>query len=157
MGQTAWKEYAGGFERNCDSFRSCVGAYNYAFYQVCGMRNNGVRRADSRRRGRVGWRGAFGSAENLFIAHSRILSWDGERSPSYFTVSVIHGNPAKNSDLSKIFLNRVFDMYSPKRRWFGHYHDHQQGEYEGCAWTVLDRCGNPRGGKWIEEALLCSA
>ena len=71
--------------------------------------------------------------------------------PSYFRVSTIYGNPAKNFDPSKRFLNSVFDIYRPKRWWFGHYHDYQQGMYQGCAWTAMDRCGNPRGGKWVEE------
>lgn len=75
--------------------------------------------------------------------------------PAYFPVSTLHGNPAKDADPSKRFLNQVFDTYRPKRWWFGHYHDYQQGEYQGCAWTVLDRCGNPSGGKWIEEVMLC--
>ena len=74
--------------------------------------------------------------------------------PGYFAASTVHGNPAKNSDPSKAFLDRVFDMYRPKRWWFGHYHDHQQGAYEGCVWTMLDRCGNPKGGRWIEEVLF---
>ena len=76
--------------------------------------------------------------------------------PSYFQVSTVHGNPEKNTDSSKRFLDRVFDTYRPNRWWFGHYHDHQHGMYEGCVWTMLDRCGSPSGGKWVEEVLFCT-
>jgi DNA repair exonuclease SbcCD nuclease subunit len=74
--------------------------------------------------------------------------------PSYFSVQA--SEPAKSNDPSKLFLNRVFDIYHPKRWYFGHYHDYQQGDFDGCSWTVFDYCDNPRGGKWIEEVLLCS-
>lgn len=77
--------------------------------------------------------------------------------PSYFRVWTLHGNPAKDNDPSKRYLDRVFDTYRPKRWWFGHYHECQRGEYEGCAWALLDRCGNPSGGRWIEEALFCKS
>ena len=77
------------------------------------------------------------------VSHTCPLSFD-----------VRSANCAKEADPSKRFLDQVFAMYTPKRWWFGHYHTHQQGEYEGCAWTALDRCGNPNGGKWMEELPL---
>lgn len=75
--------------------------------------------------------------------------------PSYFRVWASHRNPEKDDDPSKRHLDRVFDLYRPKRWWFGHYHDYQQGDFCGCSWTVLDRCGNTRSGKWAEEVLFC--
>lgn len=63
-------------------------------------------------------------------------------------------NEAKEADPSKRFLDTVLALYSPKRWWFGHYHDYQTGEYENCAWTLLSRIGDPKGKAWVLELPL---
>jgi hypothetical protein len=50
-------------------------------------------------------------------------------------------------------LDRVWEMYRPKKWWFGHYHAGQLGEYQGCRWTLLDYPGNGLG-PWFETILV---
>lgn len=71
--------------------------------------------------------------------------------PAYFSLDVPVYTAGKAGDPSKQYLNMIFDAYRPKQWWFGHYHDYQQGFHDGCAWTMLDRCGNAGGRKWIEQ------
>lgn len=45
----------------------------------------------------------------------------------------------KISDPSRVALNTVFELYKPKKWFFGHFHKTASGKYENCEWTCLDQ------------------
>ena len=52
-------------------------------------------------------------------------------------------------DPSRDVLDRVFECLRPKQWFFGHFHKHMHGEFEGCRWTALAAAQG--GGRWWVE------
>lgn len=71
--------------------------------------------------------------------------------PSYFQLAPSRRVELKGQDPSKKYLDKVFDMFKPKRWWFGHYHEFQEGQYNGCSWTMLDRCDAEYDGQCTQQ------
>ena len=52
-------------------------------------------------------------------------------------------------DPSERVLSEILRRYQPKQWFLGHFHQFQEGEFEGCQWTALDCAGKNRQW-WIE-------
>ena len=76
--------------------------------------------------------------------------------PTCFQIEKVLGYSGKENDPSKQYLDWIFKSFSPKRWWFGHYHDYRRGEYRGCRWTLLNMCGGSSK-RWNEHMLLTAA
>lgn len=54
---------------------------------------------------------------------------------------------------SRRMLDAVFDRYQPKYWYFGHFHNHCQGYYDGCDWECLDCLDIGRSKSWERVCL----
>lgn len=61
--------------------------------------------------------------------------------PNYFKMAEMY----EKVDPSQYALDYVFDKYHPEKWWFGHFHRHQKGIYNGCEWIALNCMGNTGG------------
>lgn len=58
----------------------------------------------------------------------------------------------KDRDPSRHFLEEIRIRYRPTQWWFGHYHLHEVGTWDGCRWAALDSLETAETwcGRWFE-------
>lgn len=73
-------------------------------------------------------------------------------SPLAFKITDKRAWPGKDQDSSRRHLETVRERFRPSQWWFGHYHLHESGFFEGCRWTCLDCPGHV--GRCFETRLI---
>lgn len=73
-------------------------------------------------------------------------------SPLSFKITDKRAWPPKDQDSSRRHLETVRERFRPSQWWFGHYHLHEAGLFDGCRWACMDHPGNI--GRWVEKRVI---